>query len=75
MARAEPSRELLAARRHDAAVREIAQEFGRPIAEVREIYQGELSGMLSNAAIVEFLPVLAEKRVRARYRIAISREL
>ena len=52
----------------EAAIAAIAEEFRRPISEVAALFHGELAGMRAGAAIVDFLAVLAEKRVRARYR-------
>lgn len=57
-----------AAMRHEAAILAIAEEFHLPLLEVRAAYDGALSLLLQEATVVEFVPVLAEKRLRAMYR-------
>jgi len=60
------------AMRHDAAICAIAGDFQRPVAEVRALYQDELANLLAGAAIADFLPILAEKHVRASYRDGVG---
>lgn len=53
---------------HAAAVRAIAEEFKRPPDEVAALYRAALADLAPQAAVAQFLPVLAGKRVRALYR-------
>lgn len=54
--------------RNMAAIVSLASELERPLDEVAAVYQCELVGMASQAAVKDFLPVLVAKRVRYLYR-------
>jgi hypothetical protein len=54
---------------HRAAILEIAELFERPPEEVAGVYCEVLAWLSGRASVVDFLPVLAAKHVRSRYRL------
>jgi len=54
--------------RNMAAIQSLVNEVQRPLDEVAAVYQCELVRMASQAAVMDFLPVLVGKRVRRWYR-------
>jgi hypothetical protein len=54
---------------HRAAILEIAELFQRPPEEVARVYCEVLALLAERASVADFLPVLAAKHVRSRYRL------
>ena len=54
--------------RHVASIQAICDEVGRPFEEIAGVYQCELLRMAAGAAVVDYLPVLVGKHVRALYK-------
>jgi Protein of unknown function (DUF3562) len=48
------------------AIRELAEETNRPFAEVKEVYEVELARLKSDARIMDYVPLFASRRTRAR---------
>ena len=55
-------------KRHLASIQAICDDVGRPLEEIASVYQIELLRMAADAAVVDYLPVLVEKHVRALYK-------
>lgn len=55
-------------KRHLASIQAICDDMHRPFEEIAGVYQIELLRMAADAAVVDYLPVLVEKHVRALYR-------
>ena len=52
---------------HEASIRAIADELGRPLNEIAALYQTELGLLAAHATVVDFLPIFITKRLRLRY--------
>lgn len=68
--RAAPAREAMNAAEQKSNSREIesiARQLARPLAEIAELYADVYMDLKSNARILDYLPVLVARRVRARY--------
>lgn len=63
-----PERCSATLRRHLATIQAISDDVGRPFEEIAAVYQIELLRMAAHAAVVDYLPVLVEKHVRAFYK-------
>jgi hypothetical protein len=48
------------------AIQELAQATNRPLAEVQEVYEFELAKLKVDARIMDFVPLFASRRTRAR---------
>ena len=53
--------------RHIAAIEALVEATGRPFDEIARVYQRELAAFAARALVLDFLPVLASKRVRHLY--------
>lgn len=53
---------------HAAAIRDIADTVGRPVAEVALLYREIFVAMEARAAITAYLPILVSRKIRDRYR-------
>lgn len=53
---------------HRSAIREIADGFGRPVAEVADLYQETFATLEASATVTTYLPVLVARKIRERYR-------
>lgn len=54
--------------RHVANIQGLCNEMDRPFDEMAAAYESELARLMAVAAIEDYLPVLAEKHIRAVYR-------
>ena len=54
------------------AIQELAEETNRPLAEVKEVYEVELTRLKSDARIMDYVPLFASRRTRARLSNAAS---
>lgn len=63
-----PDVRLPGERVHTAAISEIANELGRPYAEVSALYRDLYVALEATASITHFLPVFVFRRVREHYR-------
>ena len=57
---------------HRAVIRAMAEELGRPLAEVNALYRDLLKALAANALITQYLPVFVARKVRERYRTTIT---
>jgi Protein of unknown function (DUF3562) len=48
------------------AIEELAQETKRPFSEVKEVYEVELARLKVDARIMDYVPLFASRRTRAR---------
>lgn len=53
---------------HLAAIRDIAETFGRPQSEVALLYRELFVALAARASITTYLPVLVTRKVHERYR-------
>jgi hypothetical protein len=53
---------------HHLLVKVLAEEIHVPVEEVSEVYASTLQGLKTNSRIQNYLPVLASKKVRDRFR-------
>lgn len=63
-----PDMALPGDRVHRAAIREFADELGRPYAEVSALYRDVYAALEAKASISHFLPVFVFRRIREHYR-------
>jgi hypothetical protein len=54
-----------AERRHALSIKELAQELALPLENVAALYNAALRELMVDARIIDYLPILAAKRVRA----------
>lgn len=57
----------LSAMRHEADIRAIADEVGRPLAEIAALYQLELGLLTAHATVLDYLPIFINKKLRRLY--------
>lgn len=57
---------------HHREIESIACQLARPHAEIAELYADVYADLKSRALVVDYLPVLVARRVRACYRAANS---
>jgi hypothetical protein len=55
-------------RQHALSIKELAQELALPLENVAARYEAALRELMADARIADYLPILAAKRVRARYK-------
>lgn len=48
------------------AIEELAQETNRPFAEVKQVYEAEFARLKVDARILDYVPLFASRRTRAR---------
>lgn len=67
MMRIENARTLNGDRANQATIREIADQSGRPFAEVSALYRDVFEALSAQASVAHYLPVFVARKVRERY--------
>jgi uncharacterized protein (DUF2126 family) len=53
--------------RHANTMRSVADEIGRPVDEIENLYEDVLKQLSAGATVTDYLPVLVSKKIKALF--------